>query len=64
MPRPFGWLGCIEQSPFLPYLLSGALRSTAIGAILLLQFRRIFPQKGSLHPSSSARVLEGEGIDA
>jgi hypothetical protein len=54
MPRAF-WLARMhtEQSPFLPYLLSGALKSTAIGTIPLLQFRRIFPQKGSLYPSAS-----------
>lgn len=46
MPRLLGWLGYKDQSPFLAYLLSGALKSTAIGTILLLQFRRVFPQKG------------------
>lgn len=69
MPRLWGWLGYIEQSPFLAYFLSGALKSTAIGTILLLQFRRVFPAEKVVAPisqltSSSARALEGEGIDA
>ncbi len=45
-----------------------ALKSTAIGAILLLQFRRIFCGKVVAPVSqlggSSARALEGGGIDA
>jgi len=43
----------VATAPFLAYLLSGALKSTAMSTNLLLQFRRIFPQKRSLHSSAS-----------